>query len=180
VTDWTLIITTLGTAGLAGSFGYFTARQQNKVALRQIEAESDRLREQHREDHLRNRQGTYHAFIVADEELGAHLTLPIGIQPEEMDAVTRRHAYAAAGVMLFGASEVQVALAALQAKYVEIGELLEPDPNNPAAFVRKASEIYVAHVEELNELRYAVLDAMRADVGPDRRVLGRDRSAAEH
>ena len=82
--DWTLIVTTLGTGGLTGGLGYLGIRRSTTVTEKQInaetersreqiEAESERLRAQHREDHLRNRQGTYHDLLSADFVLASAL-----------------------------------------------------------------------------------------------------------
>jgi len=78
VADWTTIVTAIGASTVAGVTGYASARYSGKVAMRQIEAENERLREQHREDHLRNRQGTYHEFIQAD------LAMSIALQSEDV------------------------------------------------------------------------------------------------
>jgi hypothetical protein len=69
VTDWTTVATTLGAAGIAGlgglAGGWYGARKTAEVSIKQVEADNERLREQHREDHLRNRQGTYHNLLNA-------------------------------------------------------------------------------------------------------------------
>jgi hypothetical protein len=69
VADWTTILTTFGAAGIAAAGGWYGARKTAEVSLKQADAENERLREQHREDHLRNRLGTYHDFVAADREL---------------------------------------------------------------------------------------------------------------
>ncbi len=76
MTDWTLITTTLGASAISAMSAYLIAKRGAEATARQVEAETtrargqteaetERLRAQHREDHLRNRQGTYHRFVVA-------------------------------------------------------------------------------------------------------------------
>jgi hypothetical protein len=57
VADWTVILTSVGAAGVTGVFGYLGVRRSTDVTKTQTEAENERLRTQHQEDHLRNRQG---------------------------------------------------------------------------------------------------------------------------
>src|SRR5919197_1517169 len=61
--DWTTILTTVGAAVVAGDSGYWTARSQGRTEIAKVQAENDRLRMQHREEHLRNRQATYHKLL---------------------------------------------------------------------------------------------------------------------
>jgi hypothetical protein len=78
--DWTVILTAVGATGITAGLGYLGIRRTTDVtkkqiaeetarAREQIEGENERLRTQHREDHLRNRQATYHALLTADSEL---------------------------------------------------------------------------------------------------------------
>jgi hypothetical protein len=80
VTDWTIILTAVGTAFATGGLGYLGIRRSTDVTRYQVseetarahalsEAENERLRAQHREDHLRNRQGTYHNLLTAEQNL---------------------------------------------------------------------------------------------------------------
>lgn len=75
--DWTVILTSAAAAGVTGGFGYLGIRRSTDVTKQQmaeettrsreqIEAENERLRIQHREEHLRNRQGTYRDLLAAD------------------------------------------------------------------------------------------------------------------
>jgi hypothetical protein len=75
VADWTVILTAVGAAAVTGGFGGIrrstdvTKKQiaeETSRAKDQIEAENERLRAQHQEDHLRNRQTTYHALLTAE------------------------------------------------------------------------------------------------------------------
>jgi hypothetical protein len=63
VTDWTTVTTTLGAAGITGLLGYFGARWQGRVGLEQAHEETERLRTQYHEDHLRNRQQHYQVLL---------------------------------------------------------------------------------------------------------------------
>jgi hypothetical protein len=110
VADWTVVLTTVGAAGVTGVFGYLGVRRSTDVTKKQmaeettranaqIEAENERLHAQHREDHLRNRQGTYHALIGADQELASALGHGTG----DAQAAFAKFSQFANGAQLFGA-----------------------------------------------------------------------------
>jgi hypothetical protein len=74
MTNWTLILAAVGTASATGA-STLTAtwlqgratrestRQQTEAMLRRIQAENERLRTQHGEDHRRHCRGVYHQFL---------------------------------------------------------------------------------------------------------------------
>lgn len=160
--DWTLILTTLGTASITGLFGYRVAQRNGDVALRGIEAENDRLREQHREDHLRNRQGTYHNLITADQNLQNAL----GHGSDNPTVALDQFRHLGNGAVLFGSDAVKDAVPALLAQYVlavrEAQELAGDKPPSPAD-IRTAFE---EHRGGIHAASNAMIQAMREDVGP--------------
>jgi hypothetical protein len=164
VTDWTIVLTTLGSAGIAASAGWYAARKTAEVSLRQADAENERLREQHREDHLRNRQGTYHEFLSADRNMGR--TLGEDIRPEqveEIEALYARWSHLSVGLQLFGSEDVTRAGRALVDEYASVGRALEG--NDPDA-AEDAAAAYRAAQARINDARDVLLIAMRNDVGP--------------
>jgi hypothetical protein len=177
VADWTLITTTLGAALISGGFGYGAARANGKVALRQlesettrtreqIEAENQRLRNQHREDHLRNRQGTYHAFLNVEREL--QLRFGFGAQPisrEHYDDWAKRFFDLFNGVLLFGPETLRTPM---QAVHDAHGKVYEEYINDRSSrpFGEKMKDAYFAHVDDVLAARETLVDAMREDVAP--------------
>jgi hypothetical protein len=67
-----LVSNVIWAAAIAGAVGllsniptYMSARRSADVELARVRAESERLREQHREAERQNRQGTYHRVLAA-------------------------------------------------------------------------------------------------------------------
>jgi hypothetical protein len=168
VTDWTVIVTSLGAAGIAGSFGYLSARQSGKVALRQAETENERLRTQHREDHLRNRQGTYHSFLTAEARLDATFRLSArgATAPEQAQTVFLDLVHLMNGVVLFGSTEAASAARKLEREWAALTEEARTkDPSDPHSLVNLRETLF-SHDAALSDAREALIAAMRADVGP--------------
>jgi hypothetical protein len=125
VADWTVILTAVGAAGVSGAFGYLGIRRSTDVTKKQIteetarmreqiEAENEKLRAQHREDHLRNRQGTYHLLLNADAELASALGQGIG----QAQTAFSKFSDLGNGAVLFGTESVKDAVTAVLAQYV--------------------------------------------------------------
>lgn len=70
-----------------------------KVGLATSREETERLREQHREEERRNRQGTYHQLITLVNEL-------MWAERKNLDDLLGRWFFLSAGITLFGAPEV--------------------------------------------------------------------------
>jgi hypothetical protein len=70
-----------------------------KAGLATSQEETERLREQHREEERRNRQGTYHQLITLVNEL-------MWTERKNLDDLLGRWFFLSAGITLFGASEV--------------------------------------------------------------------------
>jgi hypothetical protein len=177
VTDWTVILTAVGTAvvtgGLTGGLGYFGIRRSTDVTRYQVEeesarayalsqAENERLRAQHREDHLRNRQGTYHNLITADQDLQFALGQGIG----DPNVAVDQFRHLGNGAVLFGSAAVKDAVTALLAQYLGVvrdaQEIAGDEPLSPAhirtAFANRWPQSHPAST--------AMIEAMREDVGP--------------
>jgi hypothetical protein len=153
--------------------GYLGIRRSTDVTRYQVseetarayalsEAENERLRAQHREDHLRNRQGTHHNLITADQNLQNALGHGIGNPNEALDQF--RHL--GNGAVLFGSDAVKDAVPALLVQYVlvvrEAQDLAGDKPPSPAD-IRTAFE---EHRERVHAASNAMIEAMRDDVGP--------------
>jgi hypothetical protein len=162
VTDWTLIVTTLGTASITGGLGYLVAKRNGDVALRGIEAENDRLREQHREDHFRNRQGTYHNFLNVDRALRYRLALSGKHRSaEEIVTLFTKLDETYNGVILFGSPRVIETIEPVLEYYRGIPKRAE-ELGDTADALSKAIE---QTSEALDRARNDLLKAMRDDVG---------------
>jgi hypothetical protein len=126
-------------AGLMGTgLGAFLSY---KAGLATSKEETERLREQHREEERRNRQGTYHQLVTLVNEL-------MWVDRKNLGAVLDRWYFVSAGITLFGAPEV-----------VEKTRLLSD-------VIAKGSE--GQSDEWRDEIRLAareVVAAMRADIG---------------
>lgn len=156
---------TAAIAGLAGvigaGLGYLTARAQTK-------AELDRLRAQHREDHLRNRQGTYHAFIAGEyrymetfRNLGAGLPLTSDPADWYYEFITL-----ALGVELFGAENVRQAGTVLLAGWSKATAEMNLAIGKGVSQADAAKAAYEANAKAINAARAALVREMRRDVAP--------------
>src|SRR4051812_32650509 len=109
---WAAIIA-VGGSGTTGMIAYratlaqtgatiATARSQAEVELAKVRAELDRLREQHREDERRNRQGTYHRLLAVLDRFD---TMGTGFHPsdEQFEQVLAEFNHLTGAVRLFGA-----------------------------------------------------------------------------
>ena len=179
--DWTVVITTLGAAGLTGGFAYAAARWQGRVALESVRAENERLRIQHREEHLRNRQTTYHRFLDATAtfdrmRLMTNSVYDLGETSEEakkhLDDLNATFRNLLNGVVLFGAEPVRRAAQRLDRLHDEI--TAEWWANIKAVFDAGAERerltlgrAFRGHrLPEWDEAHNELVDAMRADVAP--------------
>ena len=124
-----------------------TAQESARVELAKVEAENERLREQHREDERRNRQGTYHRLLAQGHRLGG-----VEVGSEEFSELATEWRFALAGVQLFGDPAVVRAAERLQR---HVYKMLDMDRDE----WRK----------ELSSLMGALMDTMRADVGSEPR-----------
>ncbi len=64
--DWTTVgvaAISAGSAVVGSALGYLTALRSSGVEIRKAEEETERLRLQHGEEHLRHRQAIYHDFL---------------------------------------------------------------------------------------------------------------------
>jgi hypothetical protein len=85
---------------IAGLIGTSTgAVLSYRAGVATAREETERLREQHREDERRNRQGTYHQMLALVNEL-------LWADREKMPALLERWQFVSAGVALFGAPAV--------------------------------------------------------------------------
>jgi hypothetical protein len=173
VADWTVILTGVGVAGVTGFLGYLGIHRSTDVtktqiaeettrAREQIEAENERLRAQHREDHLRNRQGTYHALLTADQELASAFGLGIG----EAQKAFAKFSHLGNGAALFGTDVVKDAITAVLAQYVEAFREAKKRAGDRPVTPADIKTVFEERLKGIQAARTALLDAMREDVGP--------------
>jgi hypothetical protein len=181
VTDWTLIITTLGASGISAASAYLIAKRgaettasqvkaETTWAREQIEAENERLRAQHREDHLRNRQGTYHQFLAGEYRyMAAFRDTAAGTRPtrDEIDRWWPDFVTLALGVELFGAPSVHEAGTVLLKAWSGALRALDAELGKGVPLAEAARTAYGANEEAINAGRAALVREMRRDVAPD-------------
>jgi hypothetical protein len=177
VTDWIVVATTLGASFITGTVGYFSARWQGRVGLEQARMEIERLRIQHREDHLRNRQSTYHEFldqVVTGERMREETQIIFGDQSSDeeasqrLDEMRRNFRHLLNGVRLFGTEDVRAAADAIDEVFraitTEWFEQLGEAHRAGAGF--RPLETFPMHRQKDWDASLERLDAMRPDVAP--------------
>ena len=92
--DSTVVVAIAGLIGTSAG-----AVLSYRAGLATAREETKRLREQHREEERRNRQGTYHRMLALVNEL-------IWADPKRMPELLERWQFISAGVALFGAPPV--------------------------------------------------------------------------
>jgi hypothetical protein len=178
VTDWTIILTTLGAAGLTGGFGYLGIRRSTGVTRKQIEAEMartreqieaerERLRDEHREANRQNRQGTYHNLLNADIELAG--ALGQGISDAQQAFV--KFSYLGNGAVLFGTEAVKNAVTAVLVEYVFVIRDAKDRAGGEKPSPELIKEVFDEHAAPVQSARTALVKAMRGDVGPEEAKL---------
>jgi len=161
--DWTTITTAIGTSSVTGVVAWYGTRKAAESTNRQTEAELERLRTQHHEDERRNRQGTYHDFLTADERLWILLQIEDAgdAEMEELTKLFPRWRHLANGVRLFGAP-------AVAGKMKGLMDTLEALVHEMGATDRDRVAIFRAAGPDVRAQRAGLLEAMREDVGPSR------------
>jgi hypothetical protein len=158
---------------VTGGFGYLGIRRSTDVtkkqiaeettrAHEQIEAENERLRAQHREDHLRNRQATYHALLTADQALASAFGQGIG----EAQEAFAEFAHLGNGAVLFGTDSVKDAVTEVLAGYVYIFREARKRGGDEPVSPADIRAVFEDQAERISAARTALLEAMRKDVGP--------------
>ena len=141
-------------------------------------AENDRLKLQHREDHLRNRQSTYHEFLdeaSTFERMRETVEAVFGDDQHDEDREaarsesSRRFKHLLNGVRLFGTERVRRAADSLQ----QLHDAIEREWWGLAADAREAGRpeppgfAFPQHrLHDWNATLGELIDAMRADVAP--------------
>ena len=173
VADWTVILTSGVVAGVTGGLGYLGIRRSTDVtkaqiaeetarASEQIAAENERLRAQHREDHLRNRQGTYHALLTADQELASAFGQGIG----EAQEAFAKFGHLGNGAVLFGTDAVKDAITAVLGQYVEVFREAKKRAGEKPVTPADIRTVFEERSQRIGAVRTALIEAMREDVGP--------------
>jgi hypothetical protein len=149
----TALIGATGT-GVGGWIGYLTSKRGSSVELRRIEAENERLREQHREDHSRHRQAVYHDFLDTAHRFHQDMVGTEKMTRDEKREWLRVFEHRTNAVLLFGA---QSASEAARGLYDAMGDLMAAKGYRGEEDERKFVTAY-----------YAAVDAMRLDTAPER------------
>jgi len=166
VADWTVIITSLGSVSIGGGIGLLSARLSGRVALRGVEAENERRREQHQEEHFRHRQGVYHDFLNVERALSPWSVLSNAVTTEDMPALFSRLNESYNAVTLFGTDPVIESARDLLDVYARMSEraqmLFEGDPAERLSIAMDDMR------DEVEKARQGLIQAMRDDVGHGR------------
>jgi len=134
--DATVVVAIAGLMGTGGG-----AVLSYRAGVTTAREETERLREQHREEERRNRQGTYHQFVALVNEL-------IWADRKEIRPLLERWYFISAGISLFGAPAVV--------------EKMRPMSNVLAEGAKKTDD---AWRERTIAAAREVVAAMREDIG---------------
>jgi hypothetical protein len=177
--DWTVIAAaavTGVTAITVGLIGLFGARLSATVGQRQVEAENERLREEHREAHLRRRQELYLRLLSADRQLIARVNSGERLERSQTHALYESIAESASAAVLFGTK--YVGRRALDYQRV-VGQVFRDASGPNEDFDVTTRALFRETSSSWAKTRQALIDAMREDVSADQLALdagdGRER-----
>ena len=134
---------------IGSGLGYATARRSAAVELRKVEAENERLRTEHGEEHLRHRQAVYHDFLDSahryHQAVGGVEPFPT---PADYTAWRNKYEHDLSAVSLFGTEPAWRAGQALdKAMQDALDALGDPDKySGPLEdnFMKRWDEVVVA------------------------------------
>jgi hypothetical protein len=161
-------ITTGATAVLSGLVGYGTARGQRTLELSRLARDEREAVSAREEASLRERTELYLACVRSiDAWIGIGLRA-IGtrkVKPDDVIAWWNQYQAASSAVQILGAEGVRKAMGPMGACLVAIYDDIDWDA---ADFDVEVNRVYAKpkHFEGFDEHRDAVVDAIRADVGP--------------
>lgn len=167
---WTVVAAagvTGATAIIVGLIGVYSARLSAEVQKRQIQAETDRLLETHREAHFRHRQGIYHDLLNAERRAGDYLSkAEHGAKAQAMRDLLNSMFDPLNGAKLFGTADVALCANRLHGVLAVLLEVIkEVDSVHPGLDVKNS---FGAVFDEWRVARRELIDAMRADVSADK------------
>ncbi len=153
-------VTTYFTAKRGAAATVATAERSAAVELERIRAENERLRDQHREDERRNRQGTYHRMIAVLDRLDYYAT---GYPPrdEQYDETVAEFNYLYGGILLFGPPSVTNEVGPLLQILSEVGRGMAAAEGTRAERWREA---YLPRRDDFTRAQGRLVAAMHADV----------------
>ena len=154
------------TAVFVGLIGYFTSRISADVALRQSEAETQRLREQRHEEHLQHRQGLYLDLLNRERSF---FHVPDDAVREGVVAWQLGVVEAANAVVLFGT--VETAKAAIRLLNLVAAVLDEVPPDPLESYPERLDVVAAKFRQEWRNRRRELVEAMRGDCAPDRQGI---------
>lgn len=160
--NWTVVLAgavTGLTAILVGLIGVYSTKLTANVTKTQIEAETERLREAHKEAHLQHRQGVYHDLLNT-ERRGIRVIVDTAARREDRWESLRALYEHVNGAVLFGTEEV-----ARQA--VHLARIL----NEVRGLIDKGEEIPQETREAWLHTRRRLVDSMRRDIAPDSEAI---------
>lgn len=161
--DWSITATTLGASAITGAVGYFGARLQAAASIRQVDAENERLRVQNAEDHLRNRQTTYHRLLDLLHNFDIAAWSGPGVGQSAFQTFLFEFGHLHNGAILFGTDDVSTAAKNLGAA---IGQVEFHVGIGTTPFDEALSEGLDAMGHEIATARRNLTEAMRRDVAP--------------
>jgi hypothetical protein len=137
-----------------------------RVTRAGIEAENERLRDQHRQEHFRTRASTYHAFLNADLLLQTRLAYEAEVlSRDEYDQWSRQFLDLLTGVVLFGTEAAQVTAELLLKAHQNVFTGFMQDTSQ-RSFGEKMRDAYQAQYGAILISRQACERATREDVAP--------------
>jgi hypothetical protein len=162
--DGITVALSLGPAVITGMVGYFAARQQSQVLIRQTREETERLRIDHAETSRRRRESVYRDLL----SLMHRLDLMIGGfgREEDGDLEDWLNDFQTlwGAIALCGGPDVRAALAEVQRTVDDVGQAARSGP--ASSFDALFAKAYRANHERLAHQVEDLIDAMRADVSP--------------
>lgn len=170
---WAAIVAVAGSAisgSIAGFIAYKVAERQANVTestvelnarieLEKVQAENERLRNQHREAERQNRQGTYHRFLSVLDRIDMMATGFPGTD-EQFEATVAEYNFLHGGIHLFGDERVREALGPV----VEGIARAAGSASDAGSVVERFNRGYKPLRVPIIQAEFELIEAMRADI----------------
>lgn len=177
----TVLVALIAVSGTvaSGALSYRAAKRSTDVQLVAIEGELQRLQLTQWEEHRRERQEIYEAFITAIEELDIFLQ-GWGAEPsrEAFNQLTHDATFASTRILLLGDEDVVNAMRPVLVALDQFGKAFDKTDSADKLEDRLA-EAYKLHQKALVEAEAKLIYAMKADIAAVRKTEQRARAKAE-
>jgi hypothetical protein len=148
---------------IAGAVGYYGARLQSQVSIRQVDAEGERLHVEHAEIERQRRLDSYHNFLTLLYRLDAMMAGFAPLSKETFDSWLDDFQSLYGGIDLYGTGSVRECMSEVKNALDEVGMDAQHLRGN-GTFEKKFADAYSRGRKRLIQTVELAIEAMRQDI----------------